>query len=126
MVSISIDRSKNRSSPPVASSSISSLSDAVELRDGLLQRFELANERIHAALAVVDGLGLLENVRGAFLRHHDHAILVRDDDVAGTDGHARALDWDVPGDRRVVADGRARRLGPRIHGQPHAAYVPEI
>ena len=58
-------------------------SDAVEFADGLLQRFELANKRIHAALAVVDGLGLFEDLSGAFLRHDDHPVLIGDDDVAG-------------------------------------------
>jgi len=45
--------------------------------------FVLTNERIHAALAVADGLGLLEHVGRAFLRDHDHAILV---DVARAAG----------------------------------------
>ena len=70
-------------------------SDAIELCYGLLQRLELANERIHAALAVVDGLCLLEDLSGLLLRHHHHAVLVGDDDVARADGDAGALDGDV-------------------------------
>src|SRR5688572_18388553 len=79
-------------------------SDAIELGDGLLQRFELANERIHAALAIIDGLRLFEHPGGVFLRHHDDAILVGDNDVAWTNRDARALDGDVLGDGGVMPD----------------------
>jgi hypothetical protein len=39
-----------------------------------------------------------------FLRHHDDAVLVGDDDVAWTDGDARALDGDVLGNGGVMSD----------------------
>jgi hypothetical protein len=70
-----------------------------------LQRLELANERIHATLAIVDDLRFLEDPRGLVVRHNHDAVLVGDDDVTRTDGYAHALDRDVRGDGGVMADG---------------------
>jgi hypothetical protein len=47
---------------------------------------------------------LLQHLRRAFLRHYDDIVLVGNDDVVQTDGHARALDGNVPGHRRIVAN----------------------
>src|SRR5436190_21718997 len=59
-------------------------SNAVELRDRLRQGYELPDECVHAALAFVDRLRLLQHIRRAFLRHHHADVFVRNDDVPGS------------------------------------------
>src|SRR5262245_4717907 len=61
------------------------ISNPVVGLDGFAHRLVLADERQHPLLAQRDLLGALQDRLGLVLRDRDHALLARDDDVAGRD-----------------------------------------
>src|SRR5215471_2300959 len=93
------------------------MSDSAELLDCLFDGAEFLDEWVHRVFRVIELLREYENLRRAVVGDDDDPILVGDNNVAGVDAHAVAVDRDVHAGEVVVAYRGRRNGASRVDGK---------